>query len=205
LAQLIREKHIPRIPIFLDSPMAITATHAYAKYDELFDVESTTLIDNDQLEKDLSSLHFCETADESRAINDAKPPFVVIAGAGMLNAGRIMHHVRHNISDPNSHIVIVGYQSRGSLGRRLVDGADHISIMGDYKPVRAQIHTLGGFSAHAGQTDLLRWITPMAASKPQVFLTHGEDDARVVLQTKLAEQFGIEAELPTYAAHLEIV
>ena len=204
LAELIREKHIPPIPIFLDSPMAIIATQAYAKYDELFDVESTALMENDQLKRDLSSLRFCETADESRAINDAKPPFVVIAGAGMMNAGRIMHHTRHNISDPNSHIVIVGYQSRGSLGRRLVDGADHISIMGDYKPVNAQIHTLGGFSAHAGQTDLLKWFAPMAQSKPKVFLTHGEDDARTVLQKKLNEQFGVEAQLPVYAEHIQI-
>lgn len=204
LAEFIREGRIPRIPIFLDSPMAISASLVYDRHTKLYDTESSRLSESKQWDADLESLRYCETADESRAINDMEGPFVVIAGAGMCNAGRILHHLRKNIDDPTAHIVMVGYQSRGSLGRYLVDGAENVTIMGDHKQVRARIHTLGGFSAHAGQTDLLTWLAPMIHSHPQIFLTHGEDNARIALQGQINDRFRTLAHLPVYAEHLMI-
>lgn len=205
LSDLIVDHDIPSIPIFLDSPMAIRSVGAYRKNSELFDKEATDLITSGTLRKGLRSVRFCETADESRAINDEPGPFIVIAGSGMCTAGRIMHHIRNNIDDPKSHFIIVGYQAHGSLGRRLVDGARSISIMGDYKDVRAQIHTLGGFSAHAGQVDLVRWYETVARNgNPTTFLTHGEDEARQILRDRLNELHGVNAYLPVYSEHLEV-
>ncbi len=103
-----------------------------------------------------------------------------MAGAGMCTAGRILHHLRHNLSNPQAHVLIVGYQARGSLGRMLVDGARKVHIFGDSIAVHAQIHSLGGFSAHAGQTDLLKWLEYIAPVKPRVILTHGENKPRTV-------------------------
>ena len=204
LAEMIRNKQIPRVPIILDSPMAIEASYIYARYPELFDEESTDLVERGQLGKDLKTLSFSATATDSKAINDMRGPFIVIAGSGMCTAGRILHHLRNNVTDPKAHIVIVGFQARGSLGRYLVEGAEHVRIMGHWLPVRAKVHTLGGFSAHAGRTQLRDWLEPMVATRPRVILTHGEDDARTALAALIQEEFGLTAELPVYAEHLTI-
>lgn len=205
IAELVRDKRIPAIPIFLDSPMAIKADAVYRKHTELFDTESSHLVEGGQLRHDLRSVRVCVTAEESKAINDEHGPFIVIAGSGMCTAGRIMHHIRNSISDPTSHFVIVGYQARGSLGRKLVDGARGVKIMGEYHDIRAQIHTLGGFSAHAGQTELLDWFGAVAQSGvSSLLLTHGEDDARNPLRDKIQERFGVSAFLPAYSEHCEV-
>jgi len=208
LAELFRTKVIPRIPIYLDSPMAIEASEIYAIHADLFDDESTELIEQGEMRRDLRTVRFVYDADESRAINDAKGPYVVIAGAGMCNAGRILHHLRHHISDPLTHVVITGYQAHGSLGRKLVEGAEHITIMGEHKEVNATIHTLGGLSAHADQAGLMRWLTAVLANRdgrtPHVLLTHGEDDARDALGTMVAETFDVDVVLPFYGISLEL-
>jgi metallo-beta-lactamase family protein len=205
IAEMVRSKRIPAIPIFLDSPMAIKADAVYRKHTELFDAETSHLVEGGQLEHDLRSVRVCVTADESKAINDEQGPFIVIAGSGMCTAGRIMHHIRNSISDPTSHFVIVGYQARGSLGRKLVDGAPGVKIMGEYHNVRAKIHTLGGFSAHAGQTELLDWFGTVAQSGVStLLLTHGEDRARNPLRDKIQERFGVSAFLPAYSEHCEV-
>jgi metallo-beta-lactamase family protein len=205
IAEMVRSKRIPAIPIFLDSPMAIKADAVYRKHTELFDAETSHLVEGGQLMHDLRSVRVCVTADESKAINDEQGPFIVIAGSGMCTAGRIMHHIRNSISDPTSHFVIVGYQARGSLGRKLVDGAPGVKIMGEYHDVRAQIHTLGGFSAHAGQTELLDWFGTVAQSGVStLLLTHGEDRARNPLRDKIQERFGVSAFLPAYSEHCEV-
>ena len=116
-----------------------------------------------------------------------------------------MHHIRNSISDPTAHFVIVGYQAYGSLGRKLVDGVRGIKLMGEYLDVRAHIHTLGGFSAHAGQTELIDWCSAVAQSGvSSILLTHGEDDARLALRTKLEQRLGVLASMPTYSEHCEV-
>jgi len=144
------------------------------------------------------------TADESRAINNVRGACLVMAGAGMCNGGRILHHLRANLWKPSTHVLIVGYQSQGSLGRRLVDGEKEVKIFGEKIVVKATIHTLGGFSAHAGQTDLMRWFDVIAPSKPRVVLTHGEDDQRTALAKFIQQRHRLPSKLPKMGETIEI-
>ncbi len=156
------------------------------------------------LREDLRTLRATATADESRQINEQKGTCLIMAGAGMCNAGRILHHMRANLWNPDTQIIIVGYQSHGTLGRMLVDGAKTVRIFGEQIAVKAQIHTLGGFSAHAGQTDLLAWMSFLAPCRPRVVLCHGEDRQRDALASKIRQQFGLKAVLPGLGDVIEL-
>jgi metallo-beta-lactamase family protein len=205
IAELIRTQRLPALPIYLDSPMAIKAVNVYRMHRDLFDAESTKLNEHGQMDHDLRSLVLCTSAQDSKQINAAAGPFIVIAGSGMCTAGRIMHHLRNSLDDASAHFIIAGYQARGSLGRRLVDGATEVMVHGERKQVRARIHTLGGFSAHAGQTDLVNWYAQVAQhGTPLTFLTHGEQDARTALKDKLSELYNVNAYLPAYSERLVI-
>ena len=155
LAWMVRKKKVRPFPIFLDSPMAIQATNIYTRHRELFDDGMTKFVAEKPLRADLKTMKFCVTAQDSMKINDQAGPCLIMPGAGMCNAGRILHHLKQNLWKPDTHVMIVGYQSHESLGRRLVEGQKLVSIHGEKVAVKAQVHTLGGFSAHAGQTDLL--------------------------------------------------
>jgi metallo-beta-lactamase family protein len=122
----------------------------------------------------------------------------------MCNAGRILHHLKENLWRSESHVLIVGYQGHGSLGRRLVDGEKFVGVLGERIAVRAGIHTLNGFSAHAGQSDLLEWFTALAPSKPRVILTHGEDAARQAMAQAISQRFGLSCEQPGLGEVIEI-
>jgi metallo-beta-lactamase family protein len=122
----------------------------------------------------------------------------------MATGGRILHHLKHNLWKSDTDVVIVGYQGVGTLGRQLVEGARRVRIFGDQIAVRATIHTLGGFSAHAGQSELLEWLAPMGASRPRVVLTHGEDEPRAALAAEIAKRFGIQAVLPEFDQVIEL-
>ncbi|HEX6882038.1 MAG TPA: MBL fold metallo-hydrolase RNA specificity domain-containing protein, partial [Planctomycetota bacterium] len=148
------------------------------------------------LRRDLATLVICETADESRALNDVRGPCAIIAGSGMCNGGRILHHLRHNLWRPSTDVVIVGFQARGTLGRALVGGAKNVRIFGESVTVKARIRTLGGFSAHAGQTELVEWVAPLVRSGARVALVHGEEEKRAALAAKLRERTGTQAWLP---------
>ena len=204
LAWMFRNGEVEPFPVFLDSPMAIETTEIYAHHRELFDEQMTEFVSVRPMREDLRTLKMCATADESRKINEQTGSFLVMAGAGMCNAGRILHHLKAHLGSPDTHVLIVGYQGYGSLGRRLVDGAKKVTIHGEKVAVNAKIHMLGGFSAHAGQTDLLAWLGAMAPSKPRVVLTHGEDDARWALAGKVRECFGLEAALPAMGDVIEL-
>lgn len=203
LAWMVREKKIPSIPVFLDSPMAIEATRVFLKHPELYDEESLEFLRHGTIQDDLPLLKTTASADESRAINHLKGPAVVLAGAGMCTAGRILHHLRNHLWKPDTHVVIVGYQGHGSLGRLLVDGAKSVRIFGEPVAVKAIVHTINGFSAHAGQTDLLRWTEAIAPSKPRLLLTHGEDRARRPFAEKMFTRFGLRASLPLLDESIE--
>jgi metallo-beta-lactamase family protein len=196
LAWMFRNKKVRPFPIFLDSPMAIEATRIYSRHTELFDDEMTKFIAEKPLRADLKTMTMSVTPENSRKINDQDGPCLIMAGAGMCNAGRILHHLKQNLWQPGTHVLIVGYQSHGSLGRRLVEGDKLVSIHGEKVAVRAEVHTLGGFSAHAGQTDLLTWFSAIAPSKPRVILTHGEDGPRRELAKKIQERFTLKCALP---------
>ena len=196
LAGMFRRGVVPKFPIYLDSPMAIEASRIYAAHMELFDEDFRTLQHARPLLADLDTLHPTATAAESMQINFAPGPCLILAGAGMCNAGRILHHLKENLWRAEAHVVIVGFQAEGTLGRQLVEGAKRVSIFGEHIAVKARVHTLGGFSAHAGQTDLLRWAGQLAPVKPQVYLTHGETKGRVALAESLVSRYHLTVHQP---------
>jgi metallo-beta-lactamase family protein len=196
LAALFRAGKAPSIPVYLDSPLAIAATELYLKYPGLADAEARAVSRRGQLWRGLETLRSCVTAAESRALNDVDGPCMIIAGSGMCTGGRILHHLKHNLWRPETLVLIVGYQAAGTLGRLLVEGARRVPIFDEEIAVRAAIHTLGGFSAHAGQSELLEWLAPAAPTRPRVILTHGEEPARAALARRIAERFEIAADLP---------
>ncbi len=204
LAWIFRNRRVEPFPVFLDSPMAIEATHIYERHPELYDEEMLAFLKARPVAKDLATMKLTATPAESRQINACAGPCLIMAGAGMCNAGRILHHLRHNLWNPEAHVVIAGYQGGGTLGRQLVDGAGQVSIFGEPVAVKARIHTLGGFSAHAGQTELAAWFAPLAASRPRLVLTHGEDPQRAALAALLAKAHGITALLPALGDSVEL-
>jgi metallo-beta-lactamase family protein len=148
------------------------------------------------LRADLRSMKMTATAEESKRINDVTGSCFIMAGAGMCNGGRVLHHLKQNLWKPETQVLIVGYQSHGSLGRQLVDGVKEVRIHGEKVAVEAKVHTMSGFSAHAGQTDLLTWFGVLAPSKPRVVLTHGEDGPRKELSRQIQRRFRLKSELP---------
>jgi len=196
LAQMFRQKVVPKFPIYLDSPMGIEATKIYWAHMELFDDDFRALQRERPLTDDLSTLTVTPTAQDSMKLNDVPGPCLIMAGSGMCNGGRILHHLKQNLWKPDTRVLIVGYQGEGSLGRRLVDGHKEVSIFGEKIAVNASVHTLNGFSAHAGQTELLKWVGQLAHCRPRVFLTHGEAKGREPLAAKIKERFGLNPELP---------
>jgi metallo-beta-lactamase family protein len=199
LARLLETGRVPRFPTYIDSPMAIETVELYRRHTELFDQESREIRRNGHDPLDLPGLAFCRTSEESRRLNTLEGAGVIIAGSGMCTGGRILHHLKHHLWRRDAQIMIVGYQSEGSLGRQLVERAAEVKIMGDVIPVRAKIHTLGGFSAHAGQSELVAWAKRAAGGgKPRVVLSHGEPGPRAALALRPAAELGVTPELPAF-------
>lgn len=196
LSSMFRTNKVKPFPIFLDSPMAAEADKIYARHTELFDDEMLQYMHTRPVGEDLKTMRTTATAEDSKGINDVPGPCLILAGSGMCTAGRILHHLKHSLWKPETHVLIVGYQSYGSLGRRLVEGEKTVSIFGEKIAVKAQIHTLGGFSAHAGQKDLLAWFDALAPSRPRVVLTHGENEPRETLAKLIQQRHGLQPELP---------
>jgi metallo-beta-lactamase family protein len=196
LAIMFRKGVVPPFPIYLDSPMAIEATNIYQRHLELFDDDFQAMRRERPLTDDLRTVHPVATADESKALNDLTGPCMIIAGAGMCNAGRILHHLKANLWKPETYVLIVGFQAEGTVGRQLVEKSSSVKIFGEKIAVLARVHTLGGFSAHAGQSDLLRWIDSLAGHRPRVILNHGESKGRDPLARLIHERYGLTCEKP---------
>jgi metallo-beta-lactamase family protein len=204
LSWMFRNKKVEPFPVYLDSPMAVEAWKIFQHHRELFDEEMIRFISEGSLEQDLHTLKTTVTADESKTINQQSGACLIMAGAGMCTAGRILHHLKNHLWKPETHVIIVGYQAQGSLGRMLIQGEKQVNIFGEKIAVRAQVHTLGGFSAHAGQTDLLAWFSTIAACNPRVILTHGEDGPRRELARLIQERHRIKAVLPAIGETIEL-
>ncbi|HJR13438.1 MAG TPA: MBL fold metallo-hydrolase [Rhodanobacteraceae bacterium] len=181
--------------LFLDSPMAIRVTAAYDRHEDLFDEAAKKLWATRPHPLRLPNLTLAEDSMASRAINAIHDRAVIIAGSGMCTGGRIRHHLRHNLANPAAHIVFVGYQAVGTLGRSLVEGAKHVRLFGDDIPVRARMHTVGGLSAHADKDGLSAWYGKIAGHPP-VCLVHGEDPGRSRLAGELKSKWGSKVTLP---------
>lgn len=189
--------------LFLDSPMAIRVTAAYDRHENLFDPEAKRLWAARPHPLRLPNLTLATDGESSRRINDIHDHAVILAGSGMCTGGRIRHHLRHNLANPAAHIVFVGYQANGTLGRTIVEGAKHVRLFGDDIPVRAHVHTVGGLSAHADRDGLSAWYGKIA-SHPPVCLVHGEDPGRSKLADTLKSKWGCEVTLPMPATRVEV-
>ena len=187
LAKHYGDWHLDRWKVFLDSPMAIAASRVYWKHPDRYDEAASRLRTGFRGLPPLPNLVLCESADESRAINQVRSGAIIIAGSGMANGGRILHHLKHNLERPECHVIIVGFQAPGTLGRRLVDREPEVFIHGTRVRCASQVHTLGGLSAHGDQADLLRWYDSFI-SRPPVFLVHGEVPSAEALAEKLRER-----------------
>jgi metallo-beta-lactamase family protein len=204
LNDLVEKKKIPQIPIFLDSPLAIRLTEVYRRYERFFKGEHVKrhLAQGDEV-FDFPGLKTTLTTEESKSINDVPSPKIIIAGAGMSNAGRILHHEVRYLPDPKSTLLIVGYQATGSLGRKLLDGESPVRIMGQNVTAKARVKAIGGFSAHADQPQLIDWLKPGKSIK-KIFLVQGEEDQIVILSKKIKDDLGLEVEIPNDGATIEL-
>lgn len=203
LAMINKEGPAFDFPVYLDSPMAVKATLLYRKFANHLNREAQGIVSRDELRRYLSNLRMTASAEESRAINDGPQQCVIIAGSGMCDAGRIQHHLKNNLHRKGVGVLITGFMSYGSLGRRLVEGARTVRIHGEEVIVRAKIASLGGLSGHAGQGELLNWYNAMAGSKPRIILVHGEQKQRAALREKLDARFGAAAEMPPAGCVIE--
>lgn len=197
LHQLSREGRLRDLRIFVDSPMATEATRITRQHLDLFDENARHLADWHALGKDLPYLHFTGSVEESIALNQVRSGAIIISASGMCTAGRIKHHLRHNLGRAECSVLITGFQAQGTLGRRLVDGATQVRIFGDDVPVRASIHTVGGLSAHADRHALLAWAAGFERPPAQTFVVHGEETAAQALAAELRERPGWEVTVPT--------
>jgi metallo-beta-lactamase family protein len=204
LAIMFRHRVVPPFPVYIDSPMAVEATRICERHVDLFDEEFQALQRQRPLREDLATVRAVATPDESKRLNDCSGPCLILAGSGMCTAGRILHHLKQNLWRDGASVIFVGFQGQGTLGRQLVDGARYVKLFGERVAVRARIHTLGGFSAHAGQAELLDWFGQMAPSRPRVIVTHGEEAARNALAAKLRERFGLASEIPSVGDELQL-
>ncbi len=192
---------LEKIPVYLDSPMAIKAGRLYELHKDLFDKTAASKSHQKILRAGLSTLKICESGEESKALNDISGPCIIMAGAGMCNGGRILHHFKNNLWKPGTIVLICGFQAEGTLGRLLAEGKKRVKIYGEEIGVAAKIYTLGGFSAHAGQTDLLKWLAPLCEKKrkkPRLVIVHGENSPRLALAEKIKIRFGISAARPAF-------
>ena len=201
LGEFHRQGTLPNIPIYLDSPLAIKATEIFRKNKKYYDDEAGAIVKQGYDPFDMPNLTFTESTQDSMAINERPGPAIIIAGSGMCTAGRIKHHLKHNLWREGASVVIVGFQAQGTTGRRIVDGAKQVKIFRENIAVRAKVFTIGALSAHADQDDLLDWVGHFE-SKPRVFVIHGEAKASETLAKKIQERYDLATHVPKWKERL---
>ncbi len=190
------------MPVYLDSPLAIRATEVFRRHPEFFDQETTEYLQNGENPLDLPNLHFTESREQSQEINARQEPAIIISASGMANAGRIKHHLRHNLWRPNCCVVFVGWQGVGTPGRKIVNGAKKIRIFGEDIAIKARVLTIGGFSGHAGQSEMIEWLEGMRGKPVKIVLVHGEAEVQKAFAELLTREFGFEVHIPEYMEEL---
>ncbi len=196
---------IPELPIFVDSPLASRATAVFRAHSECFDEETAAAFARTEGEPfGFRRLRYVATPDESRALNDAAGPLIVVAASGMCEGGRILHHLIHGLGDEKNTVLFVGFQGEGTLGRRLRDGAEVVRILGETVRVRAEITALDGFSAHADQRELTDWAAALDPKPSRIFLVHGEPRPAETLATILRARIGCEVVIPSLHQEFEL-
>lgn len=198
LRLLLDEGAIPPLSVYIDSPMAVSATEIFRRHPDCFDAETWAMLSEGQSPFEFPGLTFVRTADESRALNQKTGGAIIISANGMCEAGRILHHLKHNLWRPEAHLLFVGYQAEGTLGRRLLDGEKTVRVMGEEIFVRATIHNIGSYSAHADRDGLLEWLGALRRRPRTVFLVHGEDAVFSSWSLAVQEALGVRTLVPSY-------
>ncbi|MDD5326755.1 MAG: MBL fold metallo-hydrolase [Phycisphaerae bacterium] len=198
IKELLLEKAIAPMKIFLDSPMASRITEVFKRHSELFDDQMAQFIKKFGSPFDMPQLEMAGNAAQSKAINDIKGTIMVIAGSGMCTGGRIKHHLVNNISEPQNSIMFVGYQAVGTLGRQIVDGAKQVRILGQQYVVKAKIIRIHGFSAHADRDELLKWLKALKTPPRKIFIVHGETESATNFSDYVKAQTGWPVSVPAY-------
>lgn len=199
LNNLLKSGRIPDMPVIIDSPLAISATDIFLNNTQDYDNEAIDMLYKDHKNPLLMpQLRFTKTAEESRTLNDLEQPAIIISASGMADAGRILHHLKHNLWRAEASVLFIGYQAQGSLGRRLIEGAKKVKVLGEEISVKATIYNLDGFSAHADQGQLLTWLAHFKNKVSNIFLVHGESEAAETFSKLVKEKMSISTYIPEY-------
>lgn len=204
LNELVVHHRIPLVPIFMDSPLAGKLTAVYQKYLEYIKIEAFKFVGNGRGLFEFPGLTFTLTTEESKAINAVPPPKVILAGSGSSEGGRILHHEKRYLSDPHSILLIVSYQAKNSLGRKILEGAKQVEIHNELINVNCKVMQITGYSAHADQRMLLDWIKELRFRLKKLFVVHGEEEASKELAQKVKDNFGVVTEIPDYGQTFEL-
>jgi metallo-beta-lactamase family protein len=201
LRELEDQQRIPRLPVYVDSPMALSATDLYVRHREDHDVDFAKLEGGSGGRGDplnVHQFHLTRTAEESKQINNVKTPCIIVSASGMISGGRVLHHLAQRLSDSRNAVILAGFQAQGTRGRALLEGARTLRLFGQDVPVGAEIVEMGQFSAHAGRSELLRWLTALPSPPKQTYLTHGEPAAAQALQVAIQEKFDWKVAVARY-------
>jgi metallo-beta-lactamase family protein len=197
LRELEDRNRIPRLPVYVDSPMATAVTDLYCRHPEDHDLEMTALMDRDANPLESHTVRFVRTPDESKAVNKIDGPFVLIASSGMATGGRVLHHLKHRLGDPKTTVMLVGYQAVGTRGRALQEGSNEVHIHGQRVFVRATVEKVDGLSAHADREEILKWLGGFRRPPRVTYLVHGEPPAAIALQELIRQRLGWDVRIPT--------
>jgi metallo-beta-lactamase family protein len=204
LARLIKSGEIPAIPVYVDSPLAISATEIFRKNEVCFDDKTRALLKSGDSPLDFPGLTFTRSVEDSKMLNDMTTGAIIISASGMCTAGRIKYHLLNNLYKPDSSVMFVGFQAEGTLGRRLVDGAKQVTILGEDVIVKSKIHTLNGFSGHADCNGLFEWVSEIKNDKLKAFVVHGEERSSMAFSDTLKTKLGIQTHVPMWGEIVDI-
>lgn len=196
ISRLQMKGTMPRIPVFLDSPMAATATQLYSRSIEEYDLEMKEMVDAGENPLEPEYLTFVRDANQSKELNSRRGPMIIIAGSGMANGGRVVHHLKHRLSQPDTLVLFVGFQGGGTLGRKILDGATEVEIHRVPIEVRAEVRRITSLSAHADQEDIMKWLSGFTRPPKHTFIVHGEPQAQDALAAKIRAELGWEVSIP---------
>jgi len=204
LHELMVERAIPAIPIFVDSPLAVNVTEVFRRHTYLYDDSAKKFHDEGEDPFGFTRLTYIRDVEKSKALNDLRGPFVVISASGMCEAGRILHHLKNSIGDPRNTVLLTGFQAENTLGRKLADGWTEVPIFGEPYARRCAVEKIDELSGHADREELLRWIAPISAGLKRIFLVHGEFPAQQALKTAIESRFGTPVEIPARGDRFEL-
>jgi len=204
LHQLIQQNKIPPFPIFVDSPLAVNVTEVFRKHPELYDQETRAFLDNHEDPFGFKRLTYVRDVGQSKALNDLKGPFMIVSASGMCEGGRVLHHLKNNISDPRNTIMLTGYQAENTLGRKIEQGMDEVPIFGEPVRLRAEVEKLDALSGHADREEMLAWMKPIASGLKRVFLVHGEPDQQNAFAAAIRQRYGLDVVAPERGQSFEL-